>query len=112
MSSLLDAIISSDQANAETNGRSTQERQKQAERRRLQQSSSQPPSSSRPRAPPSDSQGPQSDIDAYPDDEQIAVQAALRRRRAGGPRPDVPRVIDSIGEAVHRRFEEFLETYV
>lgn len=58
----------------------------------------------------SESQGPGSDMDAFMDDEMVAVQAALRKRRGG--RIEVPRVTDQIGYSLSLRFEHFLETFV
>ena len=115
MSSLVDAVISSDLANADQNDLSSQERDKLKQRQRLQErpaSSTPRPSSARSRArgPLSESAGAVSDIDddGFLDDDDAAVQAALKRRRPG-TRPDVPRIVDKIGETIARRFEDFLE---
>ena len=87
-------------------------RKKEAERRRMNRSSSNPRSSSRPRPPPSASEDARSAFDINLDDEQLAIQQALRRQRTVGPRSDVPRVVDHIGETIARRFEEFLANWV
>lgn len=110
MSSLVDAIMNSDTPASDLGLRASQEREKVA-KRRLERDLSRPRSSSRQMGgPQSDSQGPQSDIDGFLDDDAAAVNEALRRQRSG-PRPDVPRVVDTIGETISRRFEEFLEKY-
>ena len=105
MSSLADLAVS-DGLQSDASQDPELRRQKQAERRRLDRSSS------RPRAPPSASEGPQSDIDGYLDEEQLLVQQALKRQRLAGARNDVPRVVDAIGETIARRFEDFLESWV
>ncbi len=108
MSSLVDAVINSDNRNTDLPSATELERKKRNERLRLQRSSPRPRSSSRPRGPPSESAGAQSDIDGYLDDDLPAIRAAMRRH-GHGPRPDVPRVVDTIGETIARRFEDFLE---
>ncbi len=108
MSSLVDAVINSDNRNTDLPSATELERKKRNERLRLQRSSPRPRSSSRPRGPPSESAGAQSDIDGYLDNELPAIRAAMRRL-GHGPRPDVPRVVDTIGETIARRFEDFLE---
>ena len=110
MSSLAD-IAASDGIGSDATQNSDLRRKKQAERRHLNRSSSNPRSSSRPRPPPSISEASQSDFDGFVDDEQLAVQQALRRQRTAG-RNNIPRVVDAIGEAISRRFEEFLEGWV
>ncbi|KAF2083730.1 MCM-domain-containing protein [Saccharata proteae CBS 121410] len=65
-------------------------------------------SSSRPRAPPSDSAGVNSDI-GFADDEVVGSRGTVRK--SAGPREDIPRVVDQTGETLSLRFEEFLEGY-
>ncbi|KAF2688198.1 MCM-domain-containing protein [Lentithecium fluviatile CBS 122367] len=66
-------------------------------------------SSSRPRAPPSESAGANSDVEGFPDDEVVGARVA--GRRANGARMDVPKVVDMTGETLSLRFHEFLESY-
>lgn len=109
MSSLVDAVINSDNLlSSDPAAGADQERQKRLERQRMQ-NGSRPPSSSRPRGPPSESAGARSDIDGMLDDDVLAAQQARRRRGVGRPRNDIPRAVDAIGENVQRRFQDFLE---
>lgn len=63
-------------------------------------------SSARPRAPPS-SAGAHSDGEGYPED---GINGAdFPRRRANGPRTDIQKVPDVVGDTLAERFEEFLE---
>lgn len=100
MSSLVDAVIGSDNfgldaATPASTGPSAGRRQNR--------------SSSRPRGPPSESAGANSDIEGFPDDEVVGARGTVRR--SAGPRSDIPRVVDVTGEALSQRFEEFLERY-
>lgn len=63
-----------------------------------------------PRALPSESNGMHSDAgaDSMMADDEIVERSD--RRRALGPRADIPRVVDVTGETLAQRFEEFLET--
>lgn len=106
MSSLVDAVLSSDFLHSDNAANGDLQRQKRADRQRYQRGPSRPRSSSRPRGPPSESAAPQSDVDGFLDDEMARVPV----RRNNGPRPDVPKVVDKIGEFIVKRFEEFLET--
>lgn len=106
MSSLVDAVINSDFFQPDNAATDQQQRQKRDDRRRYQRGPSRPRSSSRPRGPPSESAGARSDVDGFLDDE--IAQPPVRRNN--GPRADVPKVVDKIGELMVRRFEEFLET--
>ncbi|KAK4998487.1 MCM DNA helicase complex subunit mcm6, partial [Elasticomyces elasticus] len=66
-------------------------------------------SSSRPRGPPSVSTpGIQSDV-AFEDDQVVGLRG--NRRGPAGPRSGIPRVVDTTGETLALRFEEFLEGY-
>ena len=64
-------------------------------------------SSVRPRAPPSESAGANSDGEGFPDDEVVGSRGS--GRRANGPRTDIPKVVDVTGETLSLRFQEFLE---
>ncbi|KAK8215029.1 MCM2/3/5 family-domain-containing protein [Phyllosticta paracitricarpa] len=64
--------------------------------------------SSRPRGPPSESAGPNSEANIREDD--LAASRATVRRTAG-PRQDIPKVVDVTGETLSQRFEEFLDSY-
>ena len=109
MSSLVD-IAASDGPHSDATQNTEIQRKKAAERRRLNRSSSAPRSSPRPRGPPSASEGAQSEYDL--DDEEIAVKQALKRERLASAHRHVPRVVDTIGETIARRFEEFLESWI
>jgi hypothetical protein len=67
------------------------------------------PSSSRPRPPPSLSNGLPSDADLFPDDE--IVGAASGRVKNPLDR-NVSQVVDTAGERVQQAFEDFLESHV
>lgn len=95
MSSLVDAVLNSENdLNAPTPGSTAGAPQQNGR------------SSSRPRGPPSDSVGPNSEAN-YRDDEMAASRATIRR--TAGPRQDIPKVVDVTGEVVCQTFEEFLE---
>ncbi|KAK8231777.1 MCM2/3/5 family-domain-containing protein [Phyllosticta capitalensis] len=97
MSSLVDAVLNSENdLNAPTPGSTAGAPQQNGR------------SSSRPRGPPSDSVGPNSEAN-YRDDEMAASRATIRR--TAGPRQDIPKVVDVTGEVVCQTFEEFLEKY-
>ncbi|KAH8728734.1 MCM2/3/5 family-domain-containing protein [Phaeosphaeriaceae sp. PMI808] len=98
MSSLLDAVLMSDAAPTPSSDVGNP--------RRPQQFRS---SSARPRGPPSESAGANSDVEGFPDDE--VVGARIPGRRTNAPRTDVPRVVDVTGETLSLRFQEFLETF-
>lgn len=100
MSSLLDAVLHSDAAAtpASTVGGPTP------------RSSGIRSSSARPRGPPSESNGANSDIEAFPDDEVVGARGGARRPNA--PRTDIPKVVDVTGETLALRFQEFLEKWV
>lgn len=69
-------------------------------------------STSRPRGPPSVSTpGLHSDILGFADDEVVGVRGNRRGPRPAGPRPDVDRVTDTVGEQVGLEFERFLEEF-
>jgi len=98
MSSLLDAVIQSD--NADQDPRSDEaapERRRQAR------------GSSRPRGPPSVSTpGAHSDMPGFEDDEVVGIRG---NRRGRGPNEDMPPVVDQTAETLALRFQEFLDEY-
>lgn len=96
MSSLLDAVLNSDAAPTPSSDAGNP--------RISQQMRS---SSARPRGPPSESAGANSDGEGYADDE--VVGARVPGRRSNAPRTDIPKVVDVTGETLALRFQEFLE---
>jgi hypothetical protein len=96
MSSLLDLALNSDAAPTPASDAGSL--------RRSQQIRS---SSARPRGPPSESAGANSDVEGDPDDE--IVGARVPGRRTNAPRTDIPKVVDVTGETLSLRFQEFLE---
>lgn len=106
MSSLVDALLNSDNldlnlaaAAAGSDGPTLQSRNKPSRR-----------SSSRPRGPPSESNGHLSDNEGFPDDEVVGLRGTDRLRPRNPLDRAVPRVVDQIGEAVQLHFEKFLES--
>jgi DNA replication licensing factor MCM6 len=99
MSSLLDAVLNSDAAPTPSSNVGTP---------RLPQHMRS--SSARPRGPPSESAGANSDGEGFADDE--VVGARIPGRRANAARTDIPRVVDVTGETLSLRFQEFLERSV
>lgn len=68
--------------------------------------------SSRPQ-PPSESNGPMSDMqEGFPDDEVVGANQSTANRLRNPYVPGPPPVVDLAGEKVQQAFEEFLETYV
>lgn len=95
MSSLLDAVIQSDNA-APTPGSDAPTQS----RRQIR-------SSSRPRGPPSVSTpGVHSDMAGFEDDEVVGIRG---NRRGRAPNTEVQPVVDTTGETLALRFEEFLD---
>ncbi|OJD40185.1 dna replication licensing factor mcm6 [Diplodia corticola] len=101
MSSLVDAVVGSDNfgLDAATPASAASQTPRRPRNR----------SSSRPRGPPSESAGANSDAEGFPDDEVVGARGTARR--SAGPRTDIPRVVDVTGETLAQRFEEFLESY-
>ncbi|KAF2265822.1 MCM-domain-containing protein [Lojkania enalia] len=99
MSSIMDTVLNSDAAAAATPSSDAGNAQ-QAQFRS---------SSARPRGPPSESAGANSDVEGFPDDE--VVGSRVPGRRVNGPRADIPKVVDVTGETLSLRFQEFLESY-
>jgi len=100
MSSLVDAVLNSD--NVDPDQHMTSQAANGAQRRR------QIRSSSRQRGPPSESAGANSDIEGELGDNEV-VGPRGNSKRPMGPRGDIPRVVDVTGETLSQRFEEFLE---
>ncbi|KAF2459205.1 MCM2/3/5 family-domain-containing protein [Lineolata rhizophorae] len=100
MSSIVDAVLHFDDLPAAPAYNDTQQHSSQQRQVR---------SSSRPRGPPSDSAGVNSDAEGYGDDEVVGARGTTQRPRAS--RQDIPRVVDPTGETLSVRFEEFLESY-
>ncbi|KAL1863321.1 MCM DNA helicase complex subunit mcm6 [Paecilomyces lecythidis] len=97
MSSLFDAVLQSELGSS-------------AGSRNRQFPGSDQPSSSRPQ-PMSESNGPMSDAQAFPDDEVVGPNGSVSSRR-NPYAPPPPPVVDLAGEKVQQAFEELLETYV
>lgn len=66
-------------------------------------------SSPRPAGPPSESNGPVSDAEGYPDDEVVGARGTDRTRPRNPMDRAIPKVTDEIGERVADVFEEFLD---
>jgi DNA replication licensing factor MCM6 len=96
MSSIADAILTSDGPAPYTNG---------AARRNGRSATG---SSPRPQGPPSESNGALSDVEGFPDDEVVGIRGDRNRPRNPLNRA-IPRVTDEVGERVADVFEEFLE---
>jgi DNA replication licensing factor MCM6 len=97
MSSLLDAVIRSDNDHNDS---------------RTPTAQSAPRAGSRPRGPPSVSTpGLGSDAFAYRDDEVVGVRGSRRGPSTAGPRPDVDHVMDTTAERLAQEFEHFLNTF-
>jgi DNA replication licensing factor MCM6 len=97
MSSLVDAIIASDNLPSGTPASSDAPAPSRRNR-----------AGSRPSAPPSESAAARSDIDAFAEDEIVGARGTVPRPR--GPVGDIPKVVDEIGEHMVQQFEDFLET--
>lgn len=96
MSSIVDAVMRSDNVPDEPRSDAPSARRRQNR------------SSSRPRGPPSASTpAMQSEMDGFPDDEIVGLQR-MRRNNVPGNR-DVPRVVDTTAETLGIQFERFLE---
>ena len=105
MSSLLDAVINSDNLDASATA------QKKATPR-LPNGRNGYQSSPRPQGPPSESNGHLSDMEGFPDDEVVGVRGTDRNRPRNPMNRAIPKVTDEIGERVADVFEDFLDKYV
>src|SRR2546421_7352048 len=100
MSSITGAILTSDNVDSDSvAGLRSRGSQQRYSRNR---------SSSRPRGPPSESAAAQSDDEGFADDRVVGARGDSRRPKNPFDRA-VPRVVDSVGEVVQQRFEDFLE---
>ncbi|WPH04496.1 Hypothetical protein R9X50_00738700 [Acrodontium crateriforme] len=103
MSSLLDAVLRSDNPRSDNAADSEIRSDAPSSRRQAVRSSS------RPRGPPSVSTpGLQSDAAGFPDDEVVGLRG-IRRQVPGAQ--DVPRVVDTTAETLGIQFERFLESF-
>ena len=105
MSSLLDAVLSSDNVDANAN----------APKKgipRLPNGHNGYRSSPRPQGPPSESNAHLSDMEGFPDDEVVGARGTDRNRPRNPMDQAIPKVTDEIGERVADVFEEFLDKYV
>ncbi|KAI9821659.1 MAG: MCM DNA helicase complex subunit mcm6 [Pycnora praestabilis] len=107
MSSLVDAVLNSDNLDLDLAAVAGSDALTPAPQRRSRQRSS-----SRPGGPPSESLGDHSDAEGFPDDEVVGVRGTDRKRPRNIMDQAIPRVVDQTGETLQLRFEEFLETYV
>jgi len=105
MSSLVDAVLNSDNLDLDLAAAAGSDGQTPAPRPRPTHRSS-----SRPRGPPSESNGHLSDVEGFPDDEIVGLRGTDRNRPRNPLDRAVPRVVDQIGEVVQLRFGEFLES--
>ncbi len=106
MSSLVDAVLASENPGLDSAGPSGRDERVRSARRVT------PFSSSKPRGPPTESQGPQTDdVEAgFPDDEVVGLRGNVKNG-ARQPSGQVPRVVDVTGETVQQTFEEFLQEF-
>ncbi|MCJ1280700.1 MCM DNA helicase complex subunit mcm6 [Xylographa opegraphella] len=105
MSSLLDAVLSSDIPDASAAAQKKGTPRRQNGRNGYQ-------SSPRPQGPPSESHGHLSDMEGFPDDEVVGVRGTDRNRPRNPMDRAIPRVTDEIGESVADVFEEFLDKFI
>ncbi|MCJ1402524.1 MCM DNA helicase complex subunit mcm6 [Xylographa trunciseda] len=105
MSSLLDAVLTSDniEASATVQKKGTP---------RLPNGQNGHQSSPRPQGPPSESNGHLSDMEGFPDDEVVGVRGTDRNRPRNPMDRAIPKVTDEIGERVADVFEEFLDKFI
>ena len=97
MSSLVDAIIASD--NIPSSIQNGSDALPSSASQRYRGSS---------RAPPSESNAHSDNEGRLPDDEVVGTRGSTKRPR--GPAEDIPKVVDEIGEHMVQQFEDFLES--
>lgn len=107
MSSLVDAVLNSDNPSLDLAAVAGKPGQPQAPNGHNAQRSL-----PRPYGPPSESNGHMSDAEGYPDDEVVDVRGTDRNRPRNPLDRAVPRVVDEVGEKVAEEFQRFLELYV
>lgn len=99
MSSIVDAIINSDNLDLDLGvGRKDLPNKRAKER-----------SSPRPRGPPSESNGHPSEIGGFGDDEVVGVRGTVGNRPRNPMDRAIPKVVDVLGEKVAEEFETFLD---
>ncbi|MCJ1359475.1 MAG: MCM DNA helicase complex subunit mcm6 [Icmadophila ericetorum] len=102
MSSIVDAIISSDNVDLDLGlGRKDLPNKRGREK-----------SSPRPRGPPSESNGHPSEIGGFGDDEVVGLRGTDRNRPRNPMDRAIPKVVDVLGEKVAEEFETFLDRFV
>jgi len=102
MSSLLDSVLNSDNLERDLAAASTPGSDTGSQRRPRARSTS------RLQGPPSESNAANSDNEGgFADDEVVGSRGPMRKPL--GPRSDIPRVVDELGETLSVRFEQFLE---
>ena len=104
MSSLVDAILDSDNPSLDPSSAAGK-----AEAPRAPNGRSAQRSSPRPYGPPSVSNGHMSDVEGFPDDEVVGLRGTDRNRPRNPMDRAVPRVVDEVGEKVTEEFQRFLE---
>lgn len=106
MSSIIDAVISSDNTDRISDRRTSNNGGGAPNgRERIR-------SSPRPRGPPSESNGALSDPEGFPDDEVVGLRGTDRTRPRNPMDRAVPKVVDKVGEKVAEEFEKFLDMYI
>ena len=105
MSSLIDAIINSDNVDLDQTIRKKEDSRRPNGRNRQR-------SSPRPQGPPSESNGHLSDMEGFPDDEVVGTRGTDRKRQRNPTDRPVPKVVDALGEKVAEEFHTFLDGYL
>ncbi|KAI9732088.1 MAG: MCM DNA helicase complex subunit mcm6 [Cirrosporium novae-zelandiae] len=109
MSSIIDALINSDNPDQDAAADSTGRRNG---RETIPRTGSPHRSSSRPRGPPSESNGNISDPEGFADDEVVGRRRLNRQRPRTELDQQVPKVVDVTGETIRETFENFLEKHI
>ena len=99
MSSIVDAIINSDNLDLDLG----------VGRKDLPNKRAREKSSPRPRGPPSESNGHPSEIGGFGDDEVVGVRGTVGNRPRNPMDRAIPKVVDVLGEKVAEEFETFLD---
>ncbi|KAI9748514.1 MAG: hypothetical protein M4579_007204, partial [Chaenotheca gracillima] len=107
MSSLVDAVINSDNLDLDLAAAAGSDAPTPAS-----QPGRQHRSSSRPGAPPSESYGNRSDEVGFADDEVVGLRGNVRNRPVDPRSSNIPKVVDVTGETVQENFEQFLESFI
>ncbi|SLM39572.1 dna replication licensing factor mcm6 [Lasallia pustulata] len=104
MSSLVDAVLNSDNPSLNLAAAAGRPGQQRAPNGRNAQRSS-----PRPYGPPSESNGHMSDTEAFPDDEVVDLRDTNRNRPRNPMDRAVPRVVDELGQKVAEEFQRYME---